>query len=340
MISMKPTDFAKHLTEFLSVYLPSQKNVSRNTICSYRDAFKLLIRYCQEIKSLPAERITLNVLSRELLTDFLEWLETDRKCSISTRNQRLAAIHSFFRYVQAEEPSGLFHFQKVVAIPTKKAEKTVVEHLSPEAVKLLLEQPDRNCPKGRRDLTLLSVLYDTGARVQELIDISVGDVILKEPSVITLTGKGNKKRRVPLMKNTMSLLDRYILENKLDKPWKNEYPLFTNNQHKKLTKEGVAYIISKYVTLAGKTSTLMPPKVRPHMFRHSKAMHLLQAGVNLIYIRDFLGHVDLKTTEIYARADTETKRKAIENAYPDLVDDNLPDWNKDEALVSWLSDLK
>lgn len=337
---MKPTDFAKHLTEFLSVYLPSQKNVSKNTIYSYRDAFKLLIKYCQEIKSIPAERITLNVLTKELLTDFLAWLETDRKCSISTRNQRLAAIHSFFRYVQAEEPSGLFHFQKVVAIPAKKAEKTVMEHLSPEAVRLLLEQPDRKCPKGRRDLTLLSVLYDTGARVQELIDISVGDVILETPSVVKLAGKGNKKRRVPLMKNTVSLLNRYISEYKLDKPWKNEYPLFTNNQHKKLTKEGVAYIISKYVAIARETSTLVPLKVRPHTFRHSKAMHLLQAGVNLIYIRDFLGHVDLKTTEVYARIDTETKRKAIENAYPDLVDDNLPDWGKDEELLFWLSELK
>ncbi|WP_339062719.1 site-specific integrase [Tepidibacillus marianensis] len=337
---MKPTDFAKHLTEFLLVYLPSQKNVSKNIVHSYRDTFKLLIKYYQETKSIPAERITLEVLSGELLTGFLEWLETDRKCSISTRNQRLAAIHSFFRYVQAEEPSGLFHFQKVIAIPTKKAKKTVVEHLTPEAMKLLLEQPDRSCLKGRRDLTLMSVLYDTEARVQELIDIKVGDVILDTPAIIILTAKGNKTRRVPLMKNTVSLLERYILENKLEKPWKNEYPLFTNNQHNKLTKEGVAYIISKYVTTARRTSTLVPSKVKAHMFRHSKAMHLLQAGVNLIYIRDFLGHVDLKTTEIYARTDTETKRKAIENVYPDLVDGNLPDWSKDQALLSWLSELK
>ena len=337
---MKPTDFAKHLTEFLSVYLPSQKNVSKNTIRSYRDTFKLLIKYCQEMKSTAAERITMDVLSKELLTGFLDWLETDRNCTISTRNQRLAAIHSFFRYVQAEEPSGIFHFQKVIAIPSKKAKKTVVEHLTPEAMKLLLEQPDRSCLKGRRDLTLMSVLYDTGARVQELIDMKVSDVILDTPAVIVLTGKGNKTRRVPLMKNTVSLLERYILENKLDKPWKNEYPLFSNNQHNNLTKEGVAYIISKYVASARKTSTLVPPKVNVHMFRHSKAMHLLQAGVNLIYIRDFLGHVDLKTTEIYARADTETKRKAIENAYPDLIDNNLPDWSQDQALLSWLSELK
>ena len=337
---MKPTNFAKHLTEFLSVYLPIQKNVSDNTIRSYRDTFKLLINYSQDIKNISAERITLDFLSKECITNFLEWLETNRKCSISTRNQRLAAIHSFFRYAQAEEPDGIFHFQKIVSIPIKKSQKTVVEHLAPEAVKMLLEQPDKHTPKGRRDLTLISVLYDTGARVQELIDIKIRDVTLQEPAVIALTGKGNKTRRVPVMKNTASLLQSYILENGLDKTWKNENPLFTNSQHHKLTKEGVAYIIAKYVASARKISTLVPEKVNVHQLRHSKAMHLLQAGVNLIYIRDFLGHVDLKTTEIYAKADTETKRKAVENIYPDLIDSNLPDWNKDHALLSWLSEIK
>lgn len=337
---MKPTDFAKHLTEFLSVYLPSQKNVSKNTICSYRDTFKLMIRYCQKKESIPAEKITMEALSSNLIISFLEWLENDRKCCISTRNQRLAAIHSFFRYVQSEEPTGIFHFQKIIAISIKKTKKTVVEHLTPEAMKLLLEQPDKHTPKGRRDLALMSLLYDTGARVQELIDIRVCDVILENPAVIILTGKGNKTRRVPIMKNMVLLLQNYLAENKLNKSWKDEYPLFTNNQHHKLTKEGVAYIVAKYVVNGRKISTIIPPKVKVHMFRHSKAMHLLQAGVNLIYIRDFLGHVDLKTTEIYARTDTETKRKAIENAYPDLIDSNLPDWNKDHALLSWLSELR
>jgi integrase/recombinase XerD len=337
---MQPTDFAKYLTEFLSIYLPTQKNVSKNTLRSYRDTFKLLIKYCQELKGIPVERITLNVLSSKCLTDFLEWLETTRKCSISTRNQRLAALHSFFRYIQAEEPAGMFHFQKIASIPIKKAPQKVVEHLIPEAVKLLLEQPDKHTTKGRRDLTLLSVLYDTGARVQELIDIRVCDVTLQAPAVIMLTGKGNKTRRVPIMKNTASLLQNYLLENKLEKPWRNENQLFTNNQKHKLTKEGVAFIVSKYVASARKTSTIVPQKVNVHMFRHSKAMHLLQAGVNLIYIRDFLGHIDLKTTEIYARADTETKRKALENVHPELIDSTLPDWNKDQALLSWLSELK
>jgi len=180
---MKPTDFAKYLTDFLSAYLPTQKNVSKNTIYSYRDTFKLLINYCQDMKAISVERITLHNLSSELIIDFLAWLETDRKCSISTRNQRLAAIHSFFRYVQAEEPAGIFYYQKIAAIPIKKTQKTMVEYLRPEAIKLLLEQPDKHTPKGRRDITLISLLYDSGARVQEVCDIKVCDVTLQAPAL-------------------------------------------------------------------------------------------------------------------------------------------------------------
>lgn len=337
---MKPTEFSKYLTEFLTTYLTAQNNVSKNTIFAYRDSFKLLLKYCYNIKGIPPERITLEILTSTLITEFLDWLEAERECSISTRNLRLAVIHAFFRYVQCEAPSGLYHFQKVISIPFKKTKKNLVEYLTPEAVKLLLEQPDKQTSKGRRDLTLISLLYDTGARVQELIDIQICDVILDSPSVIVLTGKGNKIRRVPIMKNTISLLQRYLSENNLCKQWKNHYPLFTNNQHNKLTKEGVSYILAKYVESARKLSTMVPPKVSPHNLRHSKAMHLLQAGVNLIYIRDFLGHVDIKTTEIYARTDTETKRKAIEKAYPDLIVSNLPDWNQDKELLLWLSELK
>jgi len=337
---MKPTDFAIHLTEFLSVYLPRQKNASNNTIASYRDTFKLLLRYCLEQKDISVEKLNMSMLTHVIIADFLQWLEEKRKCCIATRNQRLAAIHSFFRYVQYEEPSGILHFQKVIALPIKKASKPSVSHLTPEAMKLLLSQPDKMTVKGRRDLTLLSVLYDSGCRVQELADLRVRDVVLDNPTVLILKGKGNKVRRVPLMKNTLTLLQHYLQEHCLDKDWKRDYSLFINKQLNKLTKEGIAYIISQYVGSARRTSASMPEKVTPHMFRHSKAMHLLQAGVSLIYIRDLLGHEDIKTTEIYAKCDCELKRQAIENAYPNLVDSNLPDWNKDAALLDWLSSLK
>ncbi len=337
---MNPTNFAKHLTDFLTHYLSRQKNVSKNTIYSYRDTFKLLLNYCKDIRGIAIENMSIETLSTELITDFLSWIECERKCSVATRNQRLASIRSFFRYVQGEEPMGIYHYQRVIALPPKKAKKKLIAHLSPETLKLILEQPDKNSTKGRRDLTLLSILYDTGARVQEVIDLKVCDIVLDSPAVIVLTGKGNKMRRVPLMKNTVALLQAYLTENDLNKSWKNQYPVFINNQRNKLTKEGVAHILKKYLRKAREKSPKVPEHISPHILRHSKAMHLLQAGVNLIYIRDFLGHVDIKTTEIYAKADSETKRKAIENAYPDLISHEYPDWSKDNKLLSWLSDLK
>lgn len=337
---MQPTDFASHLTEFLSVYLPRQKNASNNTITSYRDTFKLLLRFCLEQKNIPVENLSMSMLSHVIIADFLEWIEEERKCCIATRNQRLAAIHSFFRYAQYEEPAEILHYQKVISLPVKKASKPSIPYLTPEVMKLLLSQPDKMTVKGRRDLTLLSVLYDSGCRVQELVDLRVRDVVLDNPAVLVLTGKGNKVRRIPLMKNSLALLQHYFEEHSLEKDWKKDYPLFINKQRNKLTREGIAYIISRYVGLAKRSSASMPEKVTPHMFRHSKAMHLLQAGVTLIYIRDFLGHEDIKTTEIYAKCDSELKRQAIENAYPDLVDNNLPDWSKDAALLDWLSSLR
>lgn len=336
---MTPTDFSKHLTDFFSNYLPLQKNVSKNTIKAYRDTFKLLLYFCESEEKIKPEKLSMHHLSSDLIERFLLWLETERNCSVSTRNLRLAALHAFFRYAQSESPESLFHYQKVIAIPVKKKKQSIVEHLSPEAVRLLLEQPDRTTTQGRRDLALLSLLYDSGARVQELIDLSVSDFVAGSNPILILTGKGNKTRRIPIMNNTAVLVQKYISENKLDLPHKCNYPLFTNKQHSKLTKEGVAYILNKYAVMAREKTDKIPVKVKCHMLRHSKAVHLLQAGVNLIYIRDFLGHSDIKTTEIYARANSELKRKALENAYPDLVDTNLPDWNENTDLMNWLSKL-
>ena len=247
---MKPTDFSMHLTAFLSDYLPVQKNVSRNTIKSYRDTFKLLLLFCEKEESLPVEKITMKKLSSDLVVRFLNWLEAERKSSVSTRNLRLTAIHSFFRYAQSESPESLYHYQKVLAIPVKKKRQAVVEHLSPEGIRLLLEQPDQYTVHGRRDLALMSLMYDSGARVQEIVDLSVRDFIPGNSPVLVLTGKGSKTRRVPIMKNTAALVEAYIFENRLDLAHKASYPLFMNKQHNRLTKEGVAYVINKYAVMA------------------------------------------------------------------------------------------
>lgn len=328
-------DFAYYLTNFFTVYLVNQKNVSNNTIKSYRDAFKILLKYLNEDKNIDIPHITLDTLSKENILDFLNYLEKEKSNSISTRNQRLAGIHAFCRFVQKEEPIYIDNLQKILDIPVKKTVKKVVNYLTPETMKLLLKQPDVSSRNGFRDLVIMSLLYDTGARVQELIDLKVNDIRIDAPSIVTLHGKGNKYRQVPIMNNTKNLIKNYIEKFKKSS---NQY-LFESSKDKRFTRKGICYIINKYTKIAQKQSAIIPKKISPHKFRHSKAMHLLQSGVNLIYIRDFLGHVDISTTEIYAKYDTETKRKAIENAYPDLIQKDVPNWHKDADLLQWLNTL-
>ena len=204
-------------------------------------------------------------------------------------------------------------------------------------MKVLLSQPDRHTRNGRRDLTLLSLLYDSGARVQELADLNVASVRLDAPAQITLLGKGDKSRVVPLMKNTSELLQGYISENNLDLPHKLRHPLFTNQRQERLTRAGICYILKKYAIQASKSRQSFPePKsITPHVLRHSKAMHLLEAGVNIIYIRDILGHVDVSTTEVYARANMAMKRAALEKV-SHIASCELPSWATDSSLLDWL----
>ncbi len=284
---MKPTDFAVLLRRYLGQYLPAQRNLSLQTIQSYRDTFKLLLRYCQTERGLSAEQVTLAHLDRACCTAFLDWLETTRHCSTATRNQRLAALRAFFRWVSYEAPEQLAVTQQILGVPWKKAPTTPVAYLTRDALQCLLAQPDLSTPNGRRDAVLLTVLYDTGARVQEVIDLVVADLRLISPAVVTLTGKGSKRRAVPLMVPTAKLLAAYLDEWHLQRTKEADHPLFWNHQRRKLTRWGVTYILQKYVAQVQITSTVgFPSTITPHVLRHTKAMHLLEAGVNLIYIRD------------------------------------------------------
>ena len=184
------------------------------------------------------------------------------------------------------------------------------------------------------------MLYDTGARVQEIINMVVRDIRLESPAIISLTGKGNKTRHVPVMSRTANILSDYLIERRLNTAAMHNHPVFYNSQHKMLTRAGVTYIINKYVNAAKiLEGIVLPDRVSPHIFRYSKAVHLLQANVNLIYIRDFLGHVNVTTTEIYARADSEMKRTALEKAYMEVVTDDIPVWSEDNDLMSWLQNF-
>lgn len=338
---MKPTDFAAQLSRYLGIYLPGQFGGSINTVRSYRDTFSLLLRYCQEEQNLPPEKLTLERIDHHLIEQFLLWLENERSCCAATRNNRLAAIHAFYRYLQIEMPHLLVRCQEVLAIPYKKAQKKVMSYLTLEGIKALLAQPDTHAASGRRDLAMLSLLYDTGARVQELVDLKIEDVRLSSPVVIRLIGKGNKSRLVPIMTPTENLLRRYLDEYDKNHSAHGGYPLFVNRTGKKLTRAGVRYILDKYLSQAKSAdSTPLPETLSPHCLRHSKAMHLLQSGVNLVYIRDLLGHADVSTTEIYARADEHLKRKALEQAYPSPTPtSDTVSWQKDNDLLDWLKNL-
>lgn len=337
---MKPTNFAYHLTTYLSKHLPGRTGTSRNTICSYRDTFSLLLRFCLEEKTIAIEKVTIETLQKQIVDEFLTWLETDRGNSVSTRNQRLAAIHAFFRYLQLEEPGHLLLCQQILAIPMKRSASKAISYLTLDAMKAILEAPDMTCGAGRRDLVLLSLMYDTGARVQEIADLIAADVRLENPCTVKVTGKGNKSRLIPLMSPTAKLLDQYMSEQNLKSIAHRSYPLFQNRSRGKLTRAGITYILEKYVEeVRSSHPELIPEVISPHSFRHSKAMHLLQSGVNLVYIRDLLGHVSIKTTEVYARADNLMKRNALENAYQGTSPSEMPVWQKNQELLKWLKDL-
>ena len=331
---MKKTDFTKALTAYFSTYLPLTCGVSPNTCNSYRDAFKLLLLYFQEEKGVPANSIELRMLNRNLVSDFLDWLEAQRKVSVTTRNQRLAAMKAFAHYVQYRNPEYLETCTDIITMRPKKHEKPVIPFLAEDELKALLAQPDPSTRHGLRDLTLLSLLYDSGARVQEITDLQLKDIRLTNPAMVTLTGKGRKARQVPLMKETCTLLDTYIRNFDLNSEPLTA-PLFFNKKGEALSRYGITYILKKYVSKAELDGSAR--KISPHGLRHTKAMHLLRAGVNMIYIRDFLGHVDISTTEVYARIDAEMKRKVFEEKVPNFTPNTTMPWEEDKDLLQWLT---
>ncbi len=336
---MKPTDFSVHVTRFLTHYLAAQRNLSPNTIQAYRDVFTLLLRFCRDVRGIALERLSLAQIDASLVEAFLDHLANDRHVSISTQNHRLATLHAFFRYVQSEVPERLLQSQQILAIPLRRHARPSVGYLSKEYLAQVLAQPDLRTRAGRRDAVLLSVLYDTGARVQELIDLAAGDVRLDPPPQVRLMGKGRKVRAVPLMDATAQLLRDHRRDNNLDRPEHADKPLFQNRQGARLSRSGVRYLLQKYVQPVRRDHPGFTQPVSPHSLRHTKGMHLLQSGVPLEIIRDFLGHVDVKTTEIYARANLEMKRKALEKAADVTPLPKIPSWNQNKTLLEWLHSL-
>ena len=336
---MKPTDLSVHMSAFLTHHLAAQRNLSPNTVRAYRDAFTLLLRFCRDHRGIAVERLCLKQIDVALVEAFLDHLEHDRHASLRTQNHRLCVLHAFFRYVQSEVPDHLMQCQQILAIPLRRQPRTLVGYLSKELLAEILAQPDQRTRAGRRDAVMLSVLYDTGARVQELIDMTAGDVRLEPPAQIRLFGKGRKMRAVPLMDPTAQLLGDHLRQYGLERPENFERPVFQNRQNRRLTRWGVRYILDRHVQAVRDARPGFTQPVTPHTLRHTKGMNLLQAGVSLEIIRDFLGHEGVMTTQIYARSNLEMKREALEKVGHAATFPDVPSWKRDSTLLEWLSAL-
>ena len=268
---MSETDFAQYITGFLSRYLPGQRNLSKNTISSYRDAFKLFLVYCESEEKLKIKKITIDDITPKLMMRYLAWLEGVRGCGIATRNQRLAAFKSFFHYVVAVDPKHLLLYQQILGLPMKKSPRPTMSFFSPEGLHRLLRQPNTATKKGRRDHAMLVLLYDTAARVQEIIDLAVRDIRLQQPATVVLHGKGRKTRVIPIGVKTASIMEKYLKETgHIGATEALDFPVFTNSRNCKLTRAGVAHILAKHVkSMSTKDGNLVPKSVSPHCLRQN-----------------------------------------------------------------------
>ena len=312
---MKSNSFAYYLNKYLTIYLPGERGLATNSVLSYRDTFSLLLDFLKTEKHLCPEQLPMSFLNREMVVEFARWLETSKHSCISTRNQRVGAIRAFCKWLAYENPEFLMLSADLNQIHLKKSPKNPVNYLSVEAIRYLISRPDSSTIGGLRDLLLLALTYDTGARVSEVINIKFKDIRFSSPATVSLTGKGSKTRIVPLLPQTLAYLRQYADRKKIKLDSVGENYVFTNRIGIRYTRAGIKYILDKYVDRARieEPGMFLQP-VSPHMLRHSKAMHLLQAGNNVVYIRDILGHANLNTTERYAKADTVMKREALKKA--------------------------
>ena len=298
---------------FFVPHLSAERNVSSHTAAAYRDALKLLLQFAASTRGGTVDQLRLEDLRADLVLSFLAHLETTRRNSVRTRNARLAAIHSFFRYVLAREPAVAELCQHVLSIPMKKTARPVLGYFQAPELAHLLSQIDRTAADGERDYLLVALLYDTGARIQELLDLTPRDCRLDAPPFVRLRGKGRRERLCPLLPQTARLITRFLATE--GRSVDGHEPLLHRKHGQRLTRHGARYLLAKYLDRARSS---MPSLDRPglslHTLRHTKAMHLLQSGVPLVTIKDFLGHADLKSTEVYVQIDLEMKRRALEAA--------------------------
>jgi integrase/recombinase XerD len=325
------------LRDYFTDHLPHLRGTSPHTIHSYRDSFVLLLQFLAAQRKRPVAELDLTDLDPPGILAFLSYLERERKNGVTTRNVRLSAIHALFRFVASRNPEHLDLAQRVLGIPFKRAKQRAIDYLEYEEIESVLKVIDRTTPKGTRDYALLAAMFNTGTRVQEIADLRVCDLQLTKPFQVRLFGKGRKERNCPLWPQTAAVLQAFLKERNLD--WRSEARVFLNHRGQPLTRFGIRYILARCLDRASRhVPNLRKKRLHPHSMRHSMAVALLQSGVDLSTISQYLGHASLTTTSRYAKVDLAMKRKAIARVKPVPRQSDTP-WNKDHTTLDWLESL-
>jgi site-specific recombinase XerD len=333
-----PNVLAQSVRSFFSEYLTEQRGVSRHTVLSYRDSMILLLRFIAASRHCDPVKLDLEAISPQAVLAFLNHLEQERHNKTSSRNVRLAAIHAFFRYVATHAPERMEQAQRILGIPFKRTRTGSIDYLEEDEIRVVLECIDRNTPLGRRDYALLAIVFNTGARAQEIVDLNACNLQVDPPPQVSLFGKGRKRRICPLWPETAQVLKQFAEEVRLD--MRSNMPLFCNQRGQRLTRFGIAYIMSKYYrAAAGRCPSMANKRLHPHSARHSTAMLLLKCGTDLPTISHWLGHASINTTNRYASADLEMKRQAIARAGVATSVTSTGSWHRETSVIEWLASL-
>jgi integrase/recombinase XerD len=328
---------ADYLKTFLMHYLPLEKGASHNTVLSYRDTIKLLLCFAADTLHKSVDALTVEDLNMELVLTFLDYLESERSCTANTRNQRLAALRSLFKYIGRQTPELLLHVHQVCSISMKSTEDKLIDYLTSEELSALTGSIDPNTALGCRDYALALLLFNTGARVSEIVNLKIDDIVLTGSPKINIMGKGKKPRACVLWDDTVKALRAHL---ELRSPRNGEDPhVFLNAVGSPLTRFGVTHILKKYAEIAkDECPSIAAKKVTPHVMRHSTAMHLLLIGVEVAMIALWLGHASMETTNKYVELNMEMKRSIIEGVEVPRGKKPPRKWQNPKTL-KWLDSL-
>ena len=337
---MNNTDLGNLIRSFFEQHLVSARGLSGHTVLAYRDAWKLFLKFACRHHRKTCTKLQLKDLTVDLVRRFLEDLERQRHNGVSTRNNRLAAIHAFFQYLATVDPRHLPQCQSILSVPFKRQAQPVPEYLQKEEVQKIFGAIQTQTALGPRDDAVLRLLYNTGMRAQELVSLNVNHVRFSRPYYVRIHGKGQRERTCPLWSETIRAIKTYLTGRsvRLD----DAGPLFVNGEGNRLSRFGVRYIVAHRVAEAAKVCpSLLTRKVTPHTWRHTTATHMLQSNVDLSMIRSWLGHASIETTNQYVEIDLEMKRKTLQACAKLLpkTGKNRPSWQRDQDILSWLSKL-